>query len=52
MAFVIFKALSPSDAYMHHWIRSSYVSIQENAFEYVVWKIEAILSRSQCVKIF
>ena len=28
----------------------SYIFIQENAFEYVVWKMAAILSLPQCVK--
>ena len=34
-----------------HWNfnRNSYIFIQENAFEKVVWKMAAILSRSQCV---
>ena len=31
--------------------RNSYILIQENAFENVVWKIAAILSRSQFVKL-
>ena len=30
--------------------RSLYIFIQENAFESVVWKMVAILSRPQCVK--
>ena len=30
--------------------RNSYIFIQENAFENVVWKMAAILSRPQCVK--
>ena len=30
--------------------RNSHIFIQENAFEHVVWKMAAILSRSQCVK--
>ena len=30
--------------------RNSYIFIQENVFENVVWKTAAILSRSQCVK--
>ena len=29
--------------------RNSYIFIQENAFQNVVWKMAAILSRSQCV---
>ena len=29
--------------------RNSYIFIQENAFENVVWKMAAILSRPQCV---
>ena len=29
---------------------NSYIFIQENAFENVVWKVAAILSRPQCVK--
>ena len=29
----------------------SYIFIQENAFENVIWKMAAILSRPQCVKI-
>ena len=32
--------------------RNSYIFIQENAFENVVWKMAAILSRPQCVKFF
>ena len=32
-----------------HINRNSYIFIQENAFENVVWKIAAILSRPQCV---
>ena len=32
--------------YLNH---NSYIFIQENAFENVVWKISAILSRPQCV---
>ena len=31
--------------------RNSYIFIQENAFENVVWKMAAILSRPQCVKL-
>ena len=31
--------------------RNSYIFIHENAFENVVWKMVAILSRPQCVKI-
>ena len=31
--------------------RNSYIFIQENPFENVVWKMAAILSRPQCVKI-
>ena len=31
--------------------RNSYVFIKENAFENVVWKMAAILSRPQCVKV-
>ena len=31
--------------------RNLYIFIQENAFENVVWKMAAILSRSQCVKV-
>ena len=36
-----------------HWNfnRYSYIFIQENSFENVVWKMAAILSRPQCVKI-
>ena len=30
--------------------RNSYISIQENAFENIIWKIAAILSQLQCVK--
>ena len=30
--------------------RNSYIFIQENAFQNVVWKMAAILSRPQCVK--
>ena len=30
--------------------RNWYIFIQENAFEYVVWKMAAILSRPQCIK--
>ena len=30
--------------------RNSYIFIQENPFENVVWKMAAILSRPQCVK--
>ena len=30
--------------------RNSYIFIQENAFENVVWEMAAILSRPQCVK--
>ena len=30
--------------------RNSYIFIQENAFENVVWKMASILSRPQCVK--
>ena len=30
--------------------QNSYIFIQENAFEIVVWKMSAILSRPQCVK--
>ena len=30
--------------------RDSYISIQENVFEYVVWKMAAVLFRPQCVK--
>ena len=30
--------------------RNPYIFIQENAFESVVWKMSAILSRPQCVK--
>ena len=30
--------------------RNSYIFIQENAFENVVWEMVAILSRPQCVK--
>ena len=29
---------------------NSYIFIQENAFENVVWEMEAILSQPQCVK--
>ena len=32
-------------------IRNSYIVIQENAFENVVWKMATILSRTQCVNI-
>ena len=32
--------------------RNSYIFIQENAFENVVWKMAAILSRPQCVNIY
>ena len=31
--------------------RNSYIFIQENAFENIIWKMTAILSRSQCVNI-
>ena len=31
---------------------NSCIFIQENAFEYVVWEMAAILSRSQCVKVY
>ena len=31
-------------------IKNLYILIHENAFENVVWKIAAILSRPQCVK--
>ena len=31
--------------------RNSYISIQENAFENIVWKIVSILSRPHCVKL-
>ena len=31
-------------------IKNSYIFIQENAFENVVWKMAAILSQPQCVK--
>ena len=36
----------------HQWNfnQNSYIFIQENAFEMVVWKMPAILSRPQCVK--
>ena len=36
----------------HQWNvnRNSYIFIQENPFENVVWKMAAILSRPQCVK--
>ena len=30
--------------------RNSYIFIQENAFQNVVWKMAAILSRPRCVK--
>ena len=35
-----------------HWNlkRNSYIFIQENVFENVIWKTAAILSRPQCVK--
>ena len=29
--------------------RNSHIFIQENAFEYVVWKMAAILSQPQCI---
>ena len=32
--------------------RNLYIFVQENAFENVVWKMAAILSRPQCVKTF
>ena len=32
--------------------QNSYIFIQENAFENVVWRMAAILSRPQCVKIW
>ena len=36
-----------------HWNlnRNSHISIQENAFDNVVWKFPAILSRPQCVQV-
>ena len=38
------------DALQWSSYRNSNLFIQENAFENIVWKISAILSRSQCVK--
>ena len=31
--------------------RNSYIFIQENTFEHVIWKMAAILSGTQCVKL-
>ena len=41
--------LDPRNKLQWHLNRNSYIFIQENAFENVVWEMAAILSRPQCV---
>ena len=41
---------TPRNKLQWNFNRNSYIFIQENPFENVVWKMAAMLSRSQCVK--
>ena len=40
---------TPGDKLQWNLNRNSYIFVQENAFQIVVWKMVAILSRPQCV---
>ena len=44
------NGLSVRNKHQWNFNRNSYIFIQENRFECVVWKMAAILSRPQCVK--
>ena len=46
-----FFHLTLGDKFQWNLNRNSFIFIQENAFENVVWKMTAILSRPKCVKI-
>ena len=46
---LIYCKLDPWEQIQWNLNRNSYIFIQENAFENVVWKMAAILSRSQFV---
>ena len=46
----IFVNWTLRNKFQWNWNRNSYIVIQENAFENVVRKMVAILSRPQCVK--
>ena len=44
--------ITPSNKLQWNVNRNSYIFIQENPFEYDIWKMGAILSRPQCVNMF
>ena len=46
---MLFIYWTPRNKLQWNFNRNSYIFIQENPFENVVWKMAAILSRSQCV---
>ena len=41
--------LDPQEQISMKFYRKSYIFIQENSFENVIWKMASILSRPQCV---
>ena len=46
---LVYCPLTLSNKLQWNLNRKAHIFIQENTFEYVVWKIATILSRSQCV---